>query len=102
MEFGFDFGVLRQEVPGPGEGVGYGLVTGEEYGENFVADLTVGHVFGLFSGGGLGFGGFVGAGKEHREEIAFVGFSGGCGISVFGDETVDDGVEVGFGSAEFD
>ena len=59
-------------------------------------------MFGLFSGGGLGFGWFVGAGQEHGEEIALVGFSGCCGSPVFGDEAVDDGVEVGFGSAEFD
>ncbi len=54
VEFGvelcFDFGVLTEEVPGPGEAVGYGLVAGEEDGEDFVADLLVGHagMLGIF------------------------------------------------------
>ena len=47
VEFGFGFGVLAEEVPGPGEGVGYGLVAGEEDGEDFVADLLVGHASGF-------------------------------------------------------
>jgi hypothetical protein len=99
VEFGFDFGVLGEEIPGPGEGVGYGLVAGEEDGEDFVADLGVGHALGL---AGAGLGGLVGAGEEHGEEIAAVGLSGGCGLAVFGDEAVDYGVEAGLGAAELD
>ena len=93
VEAGFCVGVLAEEVPSPGEGVGYGFVSGEEDGENFVADLLVGHAFRLGVAGGLVF-----AGEEHGEEIAFV-FAGGA---VLVDEAVHDGVEAGFGAAEFD
>jgi len=91
VEFGFDFRVLAEEIPGPCKGVGYGFVTGEEDGEDFVADLLVGHacVLRIF---------FVAGGEEHGEEIAFVYARG----FVFGDEAVDYGVEAGFGFAKFD
>src|SRR5260370_161097 len=50
VELGFDFGVLAEEVPGPGEAVGYGLVAVEEDGEDLVAVLLVGHagMLGIF------------------------------------------------------
>ncbi len=101
MEFGFGFGVLGEEIPGPGEGVGYGLVAGEEDGEDFVADLVVGHVLGCVCRWRSASVGFVGAGEEHGEEVAFVGFAVGGGFAVLADEAVDYGVEAGFGSAEF-
>ena len=58
-------------------------------------------MLGCFAHGGFFFGGLVGAGEEHGEEVAFVWFaSGGC-LSVFVDEAIDYGVEAGFGAAEF-
>ncbi len=94
VEFGFYFGVLGEEVPGPGKGVGYCLVSGQEDGEDFVADLGVGHALGQLACGGFGFSGLVGAGEKHGEEVrAGISFLavlavGGC-CAMFSDETVD-------------
>jgi hypothetical protein len=96
VEFGFDVGVLAEEVPGPGEGVGYGLVAGEKDGEDFVADLLVGHAGVLAGGVGL----LVAAAEEHGEEIATVGFAAFCGFAMLVDEAVDGGVEAALGAAK--
>src|ERR1700722_14715813 len=86
---------MTEEIPGPGEAVGYRLVGGEEDGEDFVADLFVGHA-GLL-GGVVG---LVFAGEEHGEEIAAIWFTtGGC-FAVLADEAVYYGVEAGFRVAE--
>ena len=84
MEARFDIGILREEIPGPGEGVGDRLVAGKEDGEDFVADLLVGHALGS-SGGGLGVG-LVSAGDEHGEQVAAVGLAaiGGHFFAVLG------------------
>ena len=80
--------------------VGDGLVAGEEDGEDFVADLLVGHA-GLL-GGVVG---FVFAGEEHGEQVAacllfFAGLAAGGCFAMLANEAVDDCVEAGFGAAE--
>src|SRR5580700_6350434 len=42
VQFVFDLGVLRQEVPGPGERVSSGFMSGNQHGNDFIADLFVG------------------------------------------------------------
>lgn len=86
MQPGFGLGVLREQVPGPGEGVGGGLVTGEEDGERLVADLRIDECGAVL----------VARGDEHGEQVAGVGPGG----AVLGDEAVDDLVEAGAGAAE--
>ena len=39
----FDRGVLREQIPSPGEGVGSGFVPGEEEGHDLVAELNIAH-----------------------------------------------------------
>ena len=40
---GLGFGVLAEKVPGPGQGIGYGFIACKEDGEDFVANLFIGH-----------------------------------------------------------
>ena len=62
-EAGILFGILGQQEPGPGQGVGGGFVAGEEEGHDFVAELAVGHA-GLID--------FVAGGDELGEQVAAV------------------------------
>ena len=97
VEFGFRAGVLRQQVPGPGESVGDGLVAGEKDGEDFVANLGVIHA--IFADGV--FVDFVTRGDEHGEEVATVLI--GVLLHLFAasrDHAGDDGVEASAGAAE--
>lgn len=43
-----DGGILREEIPSPGEGVGRGFVAGEKEGHDFVAKLEVVHAAAVF------------------------------------------------------
>src|ERR1700730_7161517 len=95
--------MLGEEIPGPGEGVGYGLVPGQEDGEDFVADLFVGHTLQRgtrYLVRGTRLFRFVGAGEEHGEEVSFIWLSRICCDAVLGDEVVDDVVEASLGAAE--
>src|SRR5260221_8298871 len=42
VQFVFGLRVLRQEVPGPGERVSSGFMSGNQHGNDFIADLLVG------------------------------------------------------------
>ena len=61
VELRLDLGVLRQQVPGPGQGVGRGLVAGHEEGHRLVAELAVGHPPAVVLVLGV---------QEHREQVA--------------------------------
>ena len=53
--------MVGEQVPGLGEGVGGGLVAGQEDGQHFVAKLPVAHAFACF---------LVADPEEHREQVA--------------------------------
>ena len=92
-------GMLGENVPGPGEGVGDGFVAGEEEGEGFVALLGGSEAAGLEAGkqvagvGAGGVGGVEGVGGGGEGLMGVVGIS----LSVrAGGEGAVEGVE-GFG-----
>ena len=98
VELLLGFGVGGEEIEGEGEGVGGGLVAGEEDGDALVVDLLVGHL--ICRGLGVSGGVFeVGGGEEHGEEVAAVGGAGWLGAAL-GDHAVDEGVEVELAALE--
>ncbi len=62
MEFLFGLRMLAEQIPGPGEGNGGGLVPGQQEGQDFVAQLAVGHAAAIFVAGR----------HEHGEQVARV------------------------------
>ncbi len=80
-------GVFGEELPGPAEADGGGLVPGEEEGHGLVAGLPGGHAAAAA---------FFAGGEEHAEEIG-AGLAGGAALV---DDAVDDVVEVFSGAEE--
>jgi hypothetical protein len=48
MQPAFNTGMLREQVPGPGEGIGCRLMSGEEEREHFVTHLLLAHPLSRF------------------------------------------------------
>ncbi len=68
-------------MPGPGEGVGGGLVAGQKDGQNLVAELPVAHAL-----AGLLVAGF----EQHREKVAGIFSAAGFAFSAASlDDVVD-------------
>src|SRR6185369_7980323 len=76
-----DLGVLREEIPGPGEEIRRRLVAGEEEGHRLVAKLRVAHAATVALG--------VLREEEHGEQVAAILPRG----APFGDEAIDRRVE---------
>ena len=69
-EFPFDFWMLAQQVPGPGQGNRSGLVPGQQESQDFVMQLAVGHAAAIF----------VASRHEHGKQVAGV-HSAGAGAA---------------------